>query len=62
MSLVDKVMGRLKKAAGDVADDPHLRREGRLDERRGEAKEELRRSEREVERKAVEVAELDRQR
>ena len=28
MSFWDKLMGRGKKAAGDVADDPSLRREG----------------------------------
>lgn len=61
MSLIDKVMGRLKQAAGDVADDPRLRREGVLDERKGEAKEDLRDSERDVERKAAEVADLERQ-
>ena len=62
MSLIDKVIGRLKKAAGDVAEDPELRRQGVIDERAGEAKEDLRESEREVERKAAEVAELERQR
>ena len=40
MSLKDKVTGRVKKAAGDLADDPSLRREGRQEERKGEAKEE----------------------
>ena len=62
MSLIDKVVGRLKQAAGDVADDPGLRREGVIDERKGEAKEELRESERKVERKAAEVADLERSR
>jgi uncharacterized protein YjbJ (UPF0337 family) len=38
VSLIDKVIGRFKQAAGDVADDPKLRREGVLDERKGEAK------------------------
>jgi len=28
-------MGRAKKAAGDIADDPGLRREGRQEERKG---------------------------
>jgi uncharacterized protein YjbJ (UPF0337 family) len=60
MSLIDKLMGRLKQAAGDVADDPQLRREGVLDERKGEAKEELHDSQREVESKAAEVADLER--
>ena len=60
MSLIDKVTGRIKKAAGDVAGDPALRREGVIDERKGEAKDELHESEREVERKAAEVADLER--
>lgn len=60
MSVIDKFIGRFKKAAGDIADDPELRRQGALDERKGEAKEELRESEREVERKATEVADLER--
>lgn len=61
MSLIDKVMGRLKQAAGDIANDPKLRREGVLDERKGEAKEELHDSQREAEQKAAEVADLERQ-
>ena len=60
MSLIDKVLGRLKQAAGDVAGDPSLRHDGVMDERKGEAKEELHESEREVERKAAEVADLER--
>lgn len=40
MSISDKVTGRIKKAAGDLADDPSLRRQGRDEERKGEAKEE----------------------
>jgi uncharacterized protein YjbJ (UPF0337 family) len=60
VSLIDKVIGRFKQAAGDVADDPQLRHEGVLDERKGEAKEELQESQREVERKAAEVADLER--
>ena len=41
MSILDKISGRFKKAAGDLADDPSLRREGAREERKGEAKEEL---------------------
>lgn len=60
MSLIDKLFGRVKQAAGDLTDDPGLRREGLVDERKGEAKEELRESERKVEEKAAEVADLER--
>ena len=35
MGLLDKITGRGKKAAGDLADDPSLRREGRQEERNG---------------------------
>ncbi len=39
MSIRDKISGRLKKAAGELADDPSLRREGRNDERKAQAQE-----------------------
>jgi uncharacterized protein YjbJ (UPF0337 family) len=60
MGLLDKITGRAKKAAGDVADDPSLRREGRQEERKGEAKEELSRSQEQADAKAEEVADLER--
>ena len=41
MGITDKISGRVKKAAGDLTDDASLRREGRTEERKGEAKEEL---------------------
>jgi uncharacterized protein YjbJ (UPF0337 family) len=57
---MDKLKGRTKKAAGDLVDDATLRREGRLDERKGEAKEEQARAEERADRKAEEVADLER--
>jgi uncharacterized protein YjbJ (UPF0337 family) len=60
MSLIDKITGRAKKAAGDLADDASLRREGRQEERKGEAKEELARDQESADRKAEEVANLER--
>ena len=60
MSLIDKITGRAKKAAGDVADDPSLRREGRKEERKGEAKDELADAHEKADRKAEEVANLER--
>jgi uncharacterized protein YjbJ (UPF0337 family) len=60
MGLTDKITGRVKKAAGDLADDPKLRREGRQEERKGEAKEELARDQERADRKAEEVANLER--
>jgi uncharacterized protein YjbJ (UPF0337 family) len=60
MGLLDKITGRAKKAAGDLADDPSLRRQGRREERKGEAKDELDRAQEKVEDKATEVSDLER--
>jgi uncharacterized protein YjbJ (UPF0337 family) len=60
MSITDKITGRVKKAAGDLADDPKLRREGRREERKGEAKEELADAHARADEKAEEVADLER--
>jgi uncharacterized protein YjbJ (UPF0337 family) len=45
MSLIDKITGRAKKAAGDVTDDPSLRRQGQKEEQKGDAKEKQARAE-----------------
>jgi uncharacterized protein YjbJ (UPF0337 family) len=60
MSTTDKITGRIKKAAGDLADDASLRREGRQEERKGEAKDELAEAHEKADRKAEEVANLER--
>jgi uncharacterized protein YjbJ (UPF0337 family) len=60
MGLTDKITGRIKKAAGDLADDPSLRRKGRQEERKGEAKDELAGAQERVEDKAAEVNDLER--
>jgi uncharacterized protein YjbJ (UPF0337 family) len=60
MGLLDKVTGRAKKAAGDLTDDASLRREGRQEERKGEAKDELGRAQERADAKADEVANLER--
>jgi len=60
MSILDKITGRTKKAAGDIANDPGLRREGRQEERKGEAKDELGHAQERVEEKAAEVSDLER--
>jgi len=60
MSLMDKLTGRVKKAAGDLTDDPSMRREGAKEERKGEAKEELDRAHERADAKAEEVADLER--
>jgi uncharacterized protein YjbJ (UPF0337 family) len=60
MGILDKITGRVKQAAGDLADDPSLRREGRQEERKGEAKEELAQAQDRADAKAEEVANLER--
>ena len=60
MGLTDKVTGRAKKAAGDLADSASLRREGKQEERKGEAKEELAGAQERADAKADEVANLER--
>ena len=60
MGITDKITGRFKKAAGDLTDDASLRREGRQEERKGEAKDELARDQERADRKAEEVANLER--
>jgi uncharacterized protein YjbJ (UPF0337 family) len=60
MSILDKITGRAKKAAGDIADDPNLRREGSQEERKGEAKDELDRAQERAADKAAEVSNLER--
>ena len=60
MSILDKLTGRAKKAAGDLTDDAGLRRQGRREERKGEAKEELDRAQDRADAKAEEVANLER--
>jgi uncharacterized protein YjbJ (UPF0337 family) len=57
---MDKLTGRVKKAAGDLTDDPSMRREGAKQERKGEAKEELHRAHERADAKAEEVANLER--
>ena len=60
MGITDKITGRIKKAAGDLTDDASLRREGRREERKGDAKDELAQAHEKADRKAEEVADLER--
>jgi uncharacterized protein YjbJ (UPF0337 family) len=60
MSILDKITGRAKKAAGDLADDPSLRSQGRREERKGEEKEKLSEAQDRADEKAQEVADLER--
>ena len=60
MAKGDKLKGRIQEAAGDLIDDPEVRRDGRLKQREAEAREELARAEDAADAKAREVAELER--
>ena len=60
MGILDKITGRAKKAAGDVADDASLRRQGSREERKGEKEEERDRAREAADEKAEEVADLER--
>jgi uncharacterized protein YjbJ (UPF0337 family) len=57
---MDKITGRVKKTAGEMTDDKKVQREGALQERKGEAKDELDSADEQAERKAEEVADLER--
>lgn len=59
MGLMDKISGRTKKAAGDLAGDSSLKRQGGKEERKGEAKEQRDRAHEEADKKSEEVADLD---
>ena len=60
MGIIDKVTGKAKQAVGDITDDASLHREGRQEERKGEAKDELARDQERADSKAQEVADLER--
>jgi uncharacterized protein YjbJ (UPF0337 family) len=67
MSITDKITGRVKQAAGDLLGDDSIKREGRDEERKGQAKDELARederaarAEARADRKADEVDRLER--
>jgi uncharacterized protein YjbJ (UPF0337 family) len=60
MGILDKLTGRAKQAAGDLADDPSLRRQGKNEEKKGEKKEERDRARERADEKAAEAADLER--
>jgi uncharacterized protein YjbJ (UPF0337 family) len=60
MSIIDKLTGKAKQAAGDLADDPSLRRDGIKEEQKGDAKERLSDAERRADEEAERVADLER--
>ena len=60
MGLKDRISGRLKKAAGDLAGDEGLRRQGAREEGKADAKEDLERAHEQVERQAARVQDSER--
>jgi uncharacterized protein YjbJ (UPF0337 family) len=60
MSILDKITGRTKKAAGDLTGDAGMRRQGAREERKGEAKDQLDNAQDKVQDKAAEVSDLER--
>jgi len=61
MSIMDKITGRAKKAAGDVTDDAHLRQQGRKEEQKGEAKDNAARQQEKADAEADRAARLERE-
>lgn len=55
MGIKDRVSGRLKKAAGDLAGDEGLRRQGEREERKADAREDLGKAHEQVEEQAARV-------
>jgi uncharacterized protein YjbJ (UPF0337 family) len=60
MSKADKALGRVKQAAGELADDADLRRKGREQERQADARDEAARAEERADAKRREVDDLER--
>jgi len=60
VSILDKITGRAKKAAGDIAGDPGMRKQGQREERKGEAKEEATEAQQRAEQKQREADDLER--
>jgi uncharacterized protein YjbJ (UPF0337 family) len=61
MGITDKITGRVKQAAGDLAGDESLRREGIAEERKGEAREEAQKAELRAEQEKERADELRRE-
>ena len=60
MGITDKITGKAKQAVGDLTGDADTRRQGKLEERKADAKDEAARAEERAERKDAEVADLER--
>jgi uncharacterized protein YjbJ (UPF0337 family) len=60
MGILDKITGRTKKAAGDLAGDKRLRDQGAREERKGKAEDQAEEAELRASEKRQEAADLDR--
>ena len=60
MGITDKITGRAKQAVGDLTGDADTRRQGTLEERKGDVKDEAARAEEQAERKRAEAEDLER--
>ncbi len=60
MSKVDKAIGRMKQAMGDLTDDAEMRQEGREQEHRADTREEAARAQERADEKRREVSDLER--
>jgi uncharacterized protein YjbJ (UPF0337 family) len=60
VSILDKITGRAKKAAGDLTGDAGMKSQGRREERKGEEKEKLAKAPERANEKAQDVADLER--
>ena len=56
----DKATGKVKQAVADLTDDEKLHKQGRREQRKGEAKDELDDAHKKTDKKATEVADLER--
>jgi uncharacterized protein YjbJ (UPF0337 family) len=59
MGFMDRVSGRLKKAAGDLKGDEGLKRQGAREERKADAKEDLEQAHEHVEEQAARVRDAE---
>ena len=60
MGITDKISGKVKQAVGDVTGDDATHREGKLEERKGDVKDQQARAEERAEHKAEEAEDLER--
>ena len=61
MSILDKITGRAKKAAGDITDDASMRQQGRKEEAKGDAKESAARKQESADAEKERAAKLERE-